>query len=149
MVEDWKAIRDRFIKSLLMGFWGPEGDTADLKGVASELDDATIRDFIIELFEKASKSASEISRVLGHEIGMTFAAMLKEPLSQLAKSQKLQITIELVPKVRAQGEPQKEPKATPVKKTAKKKDAEPKATGRAATKKSRKASRKKPATQTK
>lgn len=141
MADDLKNLRDRLIKGALAFFWAQEGDKDNLKDIAPDLDETTIRDIIGDLLDKTTKSTSEIVRSLGREIGMTFAAMLKEPLSQLAKSQKILISIELVPKAPAEEEAQKKKRAKPVKASAQSKEAPPKASAKTSSKKAPKASK--------
>lgn len=59
---------------------------------------ASGRALVAALFARAGKGKDEVIQILAREIGNAVAAMLREPLSQLAKNQKLQISFEFVPK---------------------------------------------------
>ena len=54
------------------------------------------KDFIGGLSSLAETSKDEIVAVVCKEIGLATANTLKEPLNQIMKSKKLQITVELV-----------------------------------------------------
>lgn len=112
MVDEFKSIRESLFKTLT----GLSISTRDLtaedegededegpasRGLGSTPDAKAARALIGALFAKAGRSKDEIVQVIGREIGLTIAALLKEPLAQIAKNQKLQISFELVPKDRA------------------------------------------------
>ncbi len=56
------------------------------------------KEFIGNLATLAGKGKDEIVQLICREIGVATAAVLKEPLSQILKDKKLQLTLELVPK---------------------------------------------------
>lgn len=56
------------------------------------------REMLFTLLSKAGRSKDEAVEILGREIGQAIAAMLKRPLSEIFKHNKIQLTIELVPK---------------------------------------------------
>ena len=107
MVDEFKSIRNNLLKTLTgisittrTGFGDDEDDTEADEGSESSGrgDILAARALFGALFAKAGKSKDEIVQIIAREIGMTVAAMLKEPLAQIAKHQKLQISFELVPK---------------------------------------------------
>jgi hypothetical protein len=92
-----KTIRDNLFKILSSTIVRDateelDGDDEDDDSVASG------RALIGALFARAGKGKDEVIQILAREIGNAVAAMLREPLSQLAKNQKLQISFEFVPK---------------------------------------------------
>lgn len=108
MVDEFRSIRDSLFKTL-SGLPLTIKDPFDLSGGDDTLDDdadgsssgtdtRAARALIAALFARAGKSKDELVQTIAREIGLTVAAMLKEPLSQIAKHQKLQISFELVPK---------------------------------------------------
>lgn len=60
--------------------------------------DLIIKDLIGGAFKNAGKGKDEIIQTLGREIGLAWAAVLKEPIEKILDNRSLQITIELVPK---------------------------------------------------
>lgn len=56
------------------------------------------KEFISNLANMAGKGKDEIVQIICREIGLATAAVLKEPVSQILKDKKLQLTLELVPK---------------------------------------------------
>jgi hypothetical protein len=72
------------------------GDTGGARG--GILDASAARALVSALFTKAGKGKDEIVQIIAREIGVAVAAMLKEPLAQLAQHQKLRISFEFVPK---------------------------------------------------
>ena len=101
MVDEFKSIRDNLFKALT----GLAGGTADEDDEdvddGTRMDARTARALLQALFARAGKGKDEVVQIIAREIGMAVAAMLKEPLSQLAKHQKLQISFEFVPKASA------------------------------------------------
>ncbi len=108
MVDEFRSIRDSLFKTLSglpLTIKDPfdlsAGDDTlddDADGSSSGTDARATRALIAALFARAGKSKDELVQTIAREIGLTVAAMLKEPLSQIAKHQKLQISFELVPK---------------------------------------------------
>lgn len=56
------------------------------------------KDFLFNLLSKAGRGKDEVIEVLGKEIGAAIAALWKKPFAELIKHNKIQITLELVPK---------------------------------------------------
>lgn len=99
MVDEFKSIRDNLFKALTGLTGSPTGDDDDDgEDEAARMDARTARALLQALFARAGKGKDEFVQIIAREIGMAVAAMLKEPLSQLAKHQKLQISFEFVPK---------------------------------------------------
>lgn len=107
MADEFKSIRESLFKTLTglsistrdLTAEDEDGDEEPVgRGLGGTPDARAARALIGALFAKAGKSKDEIVQVIGREIGMTIAALLKEPLAQIAKNQKLQISFELVPK---------------------------------------------------
>ncbi len=102
MADEFKTIRDNLFKVLTnIG----TAATARDDGASSSDDDragapleAGARALIGAFFARAGKSKDEVVQIIAREIGLAVAAMIKEPLGQLAKHQKLQISFEFVPK---------------------------------------------------
>ena len=61
----------------------------DLKGA---------RELLSNLANWAGKGKDEIVQLICREIGYATAAVLKEPITQILKDKKLQLTLELIPK---------------------------------------------------
>jgi hypothetical protein len=108
-VDELRSLRDSLFKVLTGKTAGRETDdddaTADVgddDGVGGSgsglLDAGAAKALIGALFARAGKSKDDVVQVLAREIGVAIAAMLKEPLSQLARHHKLTISFELVPK---------------------------------------------------
>ena len=99
MGDEFKSIRESLLRSVLSGLTNGNGasdrDPAD--------DSKNARDLIVTLLSRAGKGKDEIVQILAREIGVAIAAMLRGPLSELAKHQKLQITFEFVPKSGSSG----------------------------------------------
>lgn len=60
--------------------------------------DAIVKDVVQGAFKNAGKSKDEIIQLLGREIGLAWAAVLKEPLEKLLENKTLQIEVQLVSK---------------------------------------------------
>ena len=58
---------------------------------------STAKEVLLALAGLAGKGKDELVQSICREIGQATAAMLKEPLAQLLKDRKLQVTIEFVP----------------------------------------------------
>jgi hypothetical protein len=101
MVDEFKTIRDNLFKAItgLGASVSDDSDDSDEDISGPRLVDAkATRALLQALFARAGKGKDEVVQIIAREIGMAVAAMLKEPLSQLAKHQKLQISFEFVPK---------------------------------------------------
>ncbi len=110
MVDELRTIKDNLFK-ILSGTIVRDATADDL---TDDGDDdsaaASGRALFAALFARAGKGKDEVIQIMAREIGNAVAAMLKEPLSQLAKNQKLQISFEFVPKNAAnRGENLREP----------------------------------------
>lgn len=68
------------------------------------------RELLAALIKSAGKGKDEIVQIIGREMGFALAAVLKEPLEQLVKNKKLQISMELVPKDSIPKSPRKKSK---------------------------------------
>lgn len=104
MVDEFKTIRDNLFKAI-SGLGASASDDSDDSDDSDEeisgprlVDAKATRALLQALFARAGKGKDEVVQIIAREIGMAVAAMLKEPLSQLAKHQKLQISFEFVPK---------------------------------------------------
>lgn len=60
--------------------------------------DNIVKEVVNGAFKNAGKSKDEIIQLLGREIGLAWAAVLKEPMEKLIENKSLSITIELVSK---------------------------------------------------
>ena len=111
MADEFKTIRENLFKVLSGALVGGASTTADIGDEDEEegegangsksrplLDPAQARVLLGALFARAGKGKDEVIQILAREIGQAMAAMIKEPLAQLAKHQKLQISFEFVPK---------------------------------------------------
>ena len=58
--------------------------------------DILAKDLINNALKGAGKSKDELIQILGREIGLAWAAVLKDPLEKLIDNKSLQITIKLV-----------------------------------------------------
>jgi hypothetical protein len=91
MVDEIKSIKDAIRNTILSSGSGEDDHGDRLMGRMA-------RDVINQILSKAGKSKDDIIQVLGREIGIALAAMLKQPLEQLVESKKVRITVELVGK---------------------------------------------------
>ncbi len=103
MADEFKSIRENLFKALAGRTFGERTD--DYQDTEEEggsggpgMDAGAARALLGALFARAGKGKDEVVQVMARELGMAVAAMLKEPLAQLAKHQKLQISFEFVPK---------------------------------------------------
>ncbi len=92
-VKDSRGLRDQVIKSFFSAIKSNGDDP--------KIDVRTAKDLIGTLASWAGKGKDEIVGVICREIGVAVAAMLKEPLTQVLENRKVQISIELIPKVKA------------------------------------------------
>lgn len=118
MVDDLKSLKDNLFKVLAGKSQFEDGDSDmsdEDEGEAGSMDYGAAKAILGTLFARAGKSKDDVVQILAREIGMAVAGMLRQPLSQLAKNQKLQITFEFVPKDGEEEESEKapEPKARP------------------------------------
>lgn len=104
MVDEFKSIRDNLFKAFagLASGGVDDDDHGEDESTDRTSDAKAARALLQAIFARAGKGKDEIVQMLAREIGMAVAAMLKEPLSQLAKNQKLQISFEFVPKTAVQ-----------------------------------------------
>jgi hypothetical protein len=106
MVDDLKSLKDNLFKVLAGRNQGgddmadDDSDDDDSETEGSFIDSSAARAVISTIFARAGKSKDDVVQILAREIGMAVAGMLKQPLSELAKHQKLQITFEFVPKTK-------------------------------------------------
>lgn len=104
MADDFKSMRDNLFKVLTgiritsPDFSPAEEDDEEDASDRNRIDAGAARALISALFARAGKGKDEVVQIIAREIGVAVAAMLREPLSQLAKHQKLQISFEFVPK---------------------------------------------------
>jgi 5-carboxymethyl-2-hydroxymuconate isomerase len=86
MVDDLKNIRNQLFKAAMGAVSGISGskDTA-----------ATLRDTVASLATLAGKGKDEIVQMISREIGQAVAGVIKEPILEIIRERKLQITIEL------------------------------------------------------
>lgn len=57
-----------------------------------------LRDTLLTFVARAGKGKDEVLQVLARETGAAIAALLKQPLHDLAMNHRVKVTIELVPK---------------------------------------------------
>jgi hypothetical protein len=57
-----------------------------------------LRDTLLTFVARAGKGKDEVLQVMARETGAAIAALLKQPLNDLTKNHRLQVTVELVPK---------------------------------------------------
>lgn len=109
MVDEFKTIKENIFKVLSGAIVGVttagsaslDDDAEDDDTERARLIDANAaRALLAAVFARAGKGKDEVVQVAAREIGVAIAAMLKEPLSALAKHHRLQISLsfELVPK---------------------------------------------------
>lgn len=108
MVDDLKSLKDNLFKVLANRGQSDDSDRDDDEGTDDEeectsnegsfVDSKAARAIMSTIFARAGKSKDDVVQILAREIGMAVAGMLKKPLSELAKNQKLQISFEFVPK---------------------------------------------------
>lgn len=60
-------------------------------------DFSVVGDILTSLLSLAGKGKDEAIQIVGREIGIALAAMLKEPLAMLVNNRKLKVTLEFVP----------------------------------------------------
>jgi hypothetical protein len=65
----------------------------------------SLRDTLLTFVSLAGKGKDEVLQVLARETGTAIAALLHQPLADLAKHNRLQVTIELVPKSKGSPSP--------------------------------------------
>jgi len=58
----------------------------------------SLRDTLLTFVSLAGKGKDEVLQLLAREPGAAIAALLRQPLADLAKHNRLQVTVELVPK---------------------------------------------------
>ena len=105
MVDDLKSLKDNLFKVLASRNQsedddddGKDDDNERGSGEGSFIDSKAARAIMSTIFARAGKGKDDVIQILAREIGMAVAGMLKQPLSELAKNQKLQISFEFVPK---------------------------------------------------
>jgi hypothetical protein len=106
MVDDLKSLKDNLFKVLAnRGQSDEDNDEEEKDGEedrgsseGSFIDSKAARAIMSTIFARAGKSKDDVVQIVAREIGMAVAGMLKKPLSELAKNQKLQISFEFVPK---------------------------------------------------
>ena len=117
-MDEIRSLRDSLFKVLTGKSAGREiddedesspDDDGDGGGGGSLLDARAAKALLGALFARAGKSKDDVVQVLAREIGVAIAAMLKEPLGELAKHHKLTISFELVPKAGVKVEAEMEP----------------------------------------
>ncbi len=88
----------RVLKQLLSLIAKEESGSRDRSSKeAQESYAASAKELWSTLSGLAGKGKGELIQIIGREIGLATAAVLKEPLAQLLKDRKLQVTIEFVP----------------------------------------------------
>ena len=97
MADEFKSIRDSLFRALMGNFDDIDESDADAPRTG-RLDSSTTKALLSAIFARAGKGKDEVVQIVAREIGVAVAAMLKEPLAQLADKQKLQISFEFVPK---------------------------------------------------
>ncbi|RYZ56765.1 MAG: hypothetical protein EOP07_11725 [Proteobacteria bacterium] len=95
--------QNRVLKHLAALLAKEEGKDESLSGGAKEV--------LSTLAGLAGKGKDELVQSICREIGQATAAVLKEPLAQLLKDRKLQVTIEFVP-VKSEQVEKSKPRAT-------------------------------------
>ena len=125
MADEFKSIRDNLLKAVIGGITDSREKLSDEEAADESM--ASIRAILGTLSARAGKSKDEVVQILARETGIAIAAMLREPLRELAENRRLQITFEFVPKTGdedASVEITKAPKkpAAKKKKTTKKKN---------------------------
>ena len=111
MVDDLKSFKDSLLKTLVAGIGSVAGGQSSTSDAGAQGDDSEqgegpddgaraglARDLLVTLLTKAGRSKDEVIQILGREIGSALAAMLRKPLAELARNQRLQVTFEFVPK---------------------------------------------------
>lgn len=108
MVDEIRSIKENLFKALAGMAASPVDGDADAddgddsspeeQGRRLSIDAQTARALLGAIFTRAGKGKDEVVQIVAREIGVAVAAMLKEPLTQLAKNQKLQISFEFVNK---------------------------------------------------
>lgn len=98
MVDDIRNIRSSLLKLLINASNEENNDEDDFEESRPLIDSRAAKALLTAVFSKAGKGKDEIVQIIAREIGVAVAAMLKEPLSRLAESHKLQFSIELTPK---------------------------------------------------
>jgi hypothetical protein len=111
VVDELKSIKDA-IKNTILSNVGSLGE----EDLGDRVVGRMARDVINQVLSRAGKSKDDIIQILGREIGIALAAMLREPLEQLVESKKIRISVELVGKT-----PPPDPKVKGAPRTAKSK----------------------------
>lgn len=96
--RDSKAGLLRALANGLTGGGSASGSASPSDERGSKSEASAARDLLITLIAKAGKGKDEVIQVLGREIGTALVALLKQPVQELFRNQRLQITLELVPK---------------------------------------------------
>lgn len=97
MADEFRSIRENLFK-VLSGKSRDDDDSDDEMGGGYILDAGAVKALLTAIFARAGKGKDDLVQTISREIGLAVAGMLKEPLAQLAKHQKLQISFEFVPK---------------------------------------------------
>ena len=101
--DNEKKERAGLLRTLTNG-WTGGGSSSSSQGEgqsdekSGKSDASAARDLLITLITRAGKGKDEVIQVLGREIGAALVALLKQPVQELFKNQRLQITLELQPK---------------------------------------------------
>ena len=94
MTDEIKSFKDSLFK--VFGNRSESGEKFEEQ--QRNIDANATKALLTALFTRAGKGKDEVVQIVAREIGQAVAAMLREPLSQLAKNRKLQISFEFVPK---------------------------------------------------
>jgi|GEM_PF-1286616 len=96
--RDSKSGLLRALANGLTGGGATSSGGASSEDRGSRTEASAARDLLITLISKAGKGKDEVIQLLGREIGTALVALLKQPVQELFRNQRLQITLELVPK---------------------------------------------------
>ena len=100
MGDDFRSLRESIVKMILSSAVGEEEPDDERRRVASATADtlAGLRSVMQIALDKAGRGKDDVVQIVAKEIGLAVAAMLKEPLAEMAKHQRLQVTFEFSPK---------------------------------------------------
>ncbi len=93
MVDEISSIKNAIKKTI-----SPNSQTQGDEDLGDRVVSRLARDAINQVLSKAGKGKDDLILIVGREIGLAVAAMLKEPLDQLVEGKKLRISLELVSK---------------------------------------------------
>lgn len=95
MVDELRSFSDSVFRILAAGLTGTADDSGGRRGIL-DMNLKSAKDLLGSLAALAGKGKDEIAQIVCREIGNAMANVLKEPITQVLRGRKLQVTLELV-----------------------------------------------------